>query len=150
MMKNHNKELCAAVGHKARPRSAPGSRKQKKRDMAVVSSTAGESSESENEFQEMMDQLTEEYTHMSALVLLPLLPLPSLLLLYLLLLRSLLLPQESLTFCPPCSLPSCVMSLSPAMLLLLQFWESCNDCVELSPGSTMSLPGRWTLPLIAR
>ena len=66
MMKHHNREMCAAAGSRPRPHSAPGVRRR--RDRVVVSSTAEESagSESESEFQEMMDQLTEEYTHMSA------------------------------------------------------------------------------------
>lgn len=75
MMKNHNRELCAAAGRcrhsdgpEPRPHSAPGLRRKK--DRVVVSSTADESgSESESEFTEMMDQLTEEYTHMAASVL---------------------------------------------------------------------------------
>lgn len=69
MMKGHNPELCAAAGTAhPRPRSAPprvkrgGGNKQK----LIVSETATDHSEDEHDIQDMMDQLTEEYTHMSA------------------------------------------------------------------------------------
>lgn len=65
MMKNHNKELCAAAGQRHRPHSAPGSRRHKRKEKVVVTST-GEESESETEIQDIIDQLTVDYTHMAA------------------------------------------------------------------------------------
>ena len=76
MMKTHNPELCAAAGGAGgrRPRSAPPARSSTKRrggggkqKLIVVSGTdQSDGGEDELEIQDMMDQLTEEYTHMSA------------------------------------------------------------------------------------
>ncbi|KAF6033049.1 CEP57 [Bugula neritina] len=66
-MKSHNPDLCAAAADRRRPRSAPPrSKRCANRPKLIVSSTATDNSESECELQDMMDQLAEEYTHMSA------------------------------------------------------------------------------------
>ncbi|XP_067945920.1 centrosomal protein of 57 kDa-like isoform X2 [Watersipora subatra] len=62
-LKTHNPDICGAVCERPRPRSAPPRRSRNKGKLMV---TCSENSESEGELQDMMDQLAEEYTHMSA------------------------------------------------------------------------------------
>ena len=66
-LKTHNPALCAAATERQRPRSAPPRPRRSAKPRLIVSCT--DNSESEGELQDMMDQLAEEYTHMSTYVL---------------------------------------------------------------------------------
>jgi len=59
-MKHHNPRLCAAAATRPRPRSAGSKRAARRRE------PSSERSESEAELGELLTQLIEEYTHMTA------------------------------------------------------------------------------------